>query len=61
MFDAVLFIARGQLSISTQRQARRMMAYSNLLIGEIIIEEFSKVPGNLDRAKVHLLDAHEAY
>ena len=42
MMDAVLSIARKQLSLSTSRQNRKMMAYSNMVIGEILVQEFSK-------------------
>lgn len=38
------------------------MAYSNLLIGEILVLEFSKnETSNLNVAKKHLVDAHEAF
>jgi hypothetical protein len=61
MFDAVLFVARGQLSLSTSRQNKKMMAFSNMVIGETLVQEFSKMPGSLDQAKTNLLDAHESY
>jgi hypothetical protein len=61
MFDAVLFIAKGQLTLSTSRQNKKMMAFSNMVIGEILVQEYSKMPGSLDQARTHLLDAHEAY
>lgn len=37
------------------------MAYSNMAIGELLVQEFSKLPGSLNKAKTHLLDAYEAY
>jgi len=38
------------------------MAYSNLLIGELLVLEFSKnETSNLKVAQKHLIDAHEAY
>ena len=61
MFDAVLSIAQKQLWQSTSRQNRKMMAYSNLVIGEILEQEYSKDSQSLNQAKTHLLDAHEAY
>jgi len=38
-----------------------MMAYSNMIIGETLVLEYSKLAGSLDQAKTHLLDAYEAY
>lgn len=37
------------------------MAFSNMIIGEILVQEFSKQPGSLEQAKTNLFDAHEAY
>jgi len=37
------------------------MAYSNMIIGETLVLEYSKLAGSLDQAKTHLIDAYEAY
>ena len=62
MFDAVLFICNRMISIGKERRNDRMVAFSNLMIGELYIQEFNtKKSEELQLAKSHVLEAHEAF
>ena len=61
MYEAVLHIAREILLMGKDRKNKRFIAFANLIIGEVLIQQYQDDPQSIKDAEAYLSEANIAY